>query len=726
MSITHTLNPIMLGLLVALGSCSAPVFAQDMEDEIDMGSMSLSDLLDIEVVSATRSESKLSESPVPISVITAQEIYDSGLDNIPDILARLPEIDVLRIGRSQTEVSLRGKNINFNRRLLVLIDGRTEYNDLFGVTLWHAFPITMDEIARIEVVRGPASALFGANAYSGVINIITKQANGEKNQVVRVQVGENNATYATVTANFKGETSSFKFSANRQQADSAQSDVSFAGFNRNPSTVNFNADPESLDGMDRFAASVVYHSFEDWEFHLNLGVSDGYLELFQQPGLPREKWDIHSNNIHGVLNYRFSEKTSMQFNIYQNEFEYYTALVPHRSQLEGLSFEDNGFFYPVRDNIGLYHGQVDTFDYSLQFVGKALEDKMAWVLGGERREIENIGDGGLVEQSQREVSSLFANFTYRFGEDWIVGLGIRGDRDAIANLEPNNNAQEQTSTDYGYNASLQYLLNETDSIRVTARKAFRAPSLFELFSSVDLPVPNQNQQVNFRGNNNLEVETIESWDVTYTAQFGNNLQFTFEFFHEEYGEIIGNPDSGILGDVEITDEGLFISTTSFGNLANAESEGLQAGIVWLPQDNLKVYANYRFMDPQGLNSVSGETFFTPEHSVKIGANWKVSEAITVDMHFQSIGKTDEDEFIRGNVSPDGPNFTKDNQQKYNNLNIALHYRPKFEWHGDLHLYLVFDNALDDKHVEYYEYDQILNGVGEQLGRTISGGVSWRF
>lgn len=722
MPFVRKLNPIMLGIVVSLGSCSLQVFAQDMDDDSDMGSLSLSDLLDIEVVSATRSESKLSESPVPISVITAQEIQDSGLDNIPDVLARLPEIDVMHIGRSQTEVSLRGKNINFNRRLLVLIDGRTEYNDLFGVTLWHAFPISMDDIARIEVVRGPASALFGANAYSGVINIITKQANGDKNQQIRAQFGENNSSYATVTANFKGETSSFKFSANRQSADSVGEDVSFAGFNRIPTTINFHADEESLDEMDRFTASVIYHGFDNWDLHINVGMADGFLELFQQPGLPREKWDVKSSNVHSTLNYRFSDATSMQFNIYKNEFEYYTPLVPHRSEQEGLTPQDSGFFFPVRDNADNYHGVVDTLDYSLQFVGKAFDDKMAWVLGGERREVEN--SGGVVEDSQRDISSLFGNFTWRLGDSWIVGLGLRGDRDTITGNVPGS--ADKTSTDYGYNASLQYALNETDSIRMTARKAFRAPSLFELFSSVDLPVPNQNQQVNFRGNQGLEVETIESVDVTYTAQFGDNLQASVELFHEKYSDIIGNPDSGILGEVEITDEGLFISTTSFLNLAKAESDGMQASLVWLPKENLKVYANYRYMKPKGLNSVAGETFFTPQHTVKFGANWKISKNLTLDMHYQSIGKTDPGEFDRGNLSPDGPNFTKDNQQSYDNMSLALHYRPKWEWAEGLSLYVAVDNVLDDNHVEYYEYDQILNGVGERTGRTIWGGVSWKF
>lgn len=700
----------LLSISVSLAlSFVSPLYANEDEDD-ELGSISLEDLLNIEVVSATRSESKLSESPVPISVITAKEIASSGLDNIPDILARLPEIDVLHIGRSQTEVSMRGKGINFNRRLLTLIDGRTEYNDLFGVTLWHAFPISVDDIERIEVVRGPASALFGANAYSGVINIITKQSNADNVNVVRFHSGQNGTRYASVAANFKGERNSFKLSYNQQDADSIDSNVSFSGFNRIPSTINFSPDDESLDGMKRLNASATLSTSDSWNVRINAGSSDGTLELFQQPGLPRDKWDIKTSNIHTTFNYFFEESTSFQFNLYKNNFKYTTALVPTRAAQELLSASDNGFFFPVRDQAAPFSGEADTLNYSFQVVGKAVEDRMSWVLGAERREIENTG--GIVLNSERDITSFFGNFTLKMGEKMILGLGVRSDDDSI------------TSTDIGYNASLQYAINDTDNIRATVRKAFRAPSLFELFSSVDLPVPNQNQQVNFRGNTGLKVETIESFDITYTAQIGSSMQATLELFHEKYGAIIGNPDSGILDDVEITDEGLFISTTSFQNLADAESDGFQAGIVWLASADLKTYANYRFVNPKDLNSVAGETFFTPEHTVKLGGTWNINDAFSADLSVQYIGKTDESEFVRGNVSPDGPNFTRDNQVAYETVNLTLHYSPG--WLENLNFYLVADNLLDDEHVEYYEYDQVLNGVGEKSGRTIWGGVSWNF
>lgn len=675
-------------------------------------SFSLEDLLNLEIVSATRSESKLNESPVPISVITAKEIASSGLDNIPDILARLPEIDVLHIGRSQTEVSIRGKGINFNRRLLTLIDGRTEYNDLFGVTLWHNLPISVDDIERIEVVRGPASALFGANAYSGVINIITKQADAENVKVVRGHLGQYGKRYFSIATNVQAvDNSHFRISYSRQQADSIESEVSFPGFNRIPTTVNFDDDDKSLDDMDHINFSYILQPSEDWNIHFSGGSSEGNIELFQQPGLPRAKWALKNSNAHGIFNWSLDETTSFQFNIYQNTFGYNTPLVPDRSDQEALNNQQNGFFFPIRAQDENFIGRAITLDYSLQFVGRSLEDKMAWVLGAERREIEN--KGGIVLDSTRDISSAFGNFTLKFDKAWIVGLGLRVDDDAI------------TKKDIGFNSSLQYALSHQESLRVTARKAFRAPSLFELFSSVDLPVPNQNQQVNFRGNTLLDVETIRSIDITYTKQYSDKLHLTLEVFHEEYESIIGNPDSALLDEVEITSEGLFISTTSFQNLADAESDGFQAALISQPLPELKTYINYRFEKPKDLNSVAGETFFSPQHNFKLGGIWQLRQNLSSDLAFLYVGKTDKDDFDRGDVAPDGPSFTRDQQEAHTTINFALHYQVKSDF-KNIKCYLVIDNVLDDEHVDYYEYDQILNGVGELSGRSVWGGARWNF
>jgi iron complex outermembrane recepter protein len=145
-------------------------------------------LRNIMVVSASRSVQHISDAPVSISVITREEIISSGFQDIPEILRKIPGVYVQAVKGGQYEVGIRGvfnvpiSNGTFSSlstNILVLIDGRSFLNDSFGGTDWEFLPVTINDIERIEVVRGGASALFGANALSGVINIITR--NNENN-----------------------------------------------------------------------------------------------------------------------------------------------------------------------------------------------------------------------------------------------------------------------------------------------------------------------------------------------------------------------------------------------------------------------------------------------------------------------------------------------------------------------------------------------------------------
>lgn len=108
-----------------------------------------------------------------MDIVTDREIRASGAQDIPELLRRYAGVDVSRNFRDQADVNIRGYNQAYANRLLVLINGRQVYMDLFGMTLWNSFPVRMEEIKQIEIVRGPNTSLFGFNAASGVINIIT-------------------------------------------------------------------------------------------------------------------------------------------------------------------------------------------------------------------------------------------------------------------------------------------------------------------------------------------------------------------------------------------------------------------------------------------------------------------------------------------------------------------------------------------------------------------------
>jgi outer membrane receptor protein involved in Fe transport len=119
-------------------------------------------------------EQRITDAPSNVYVITDEDIKQSGAIDIPTILRRIPGIEVMQMTAADFNVSVRGDNQQRANKLLVLIDGRSVYVDVQSEVLWKTFPVTLPEIKRIEVLKGPASALYGFNAFDGIINIITK------------------------------------------------------------------------------------------------------------------------------------------------------------------------------------------------------------------------------------------------------------------------------------------------------------------------------------------------------------------------------------------------------------------------------------------------------------------------------------------------------------------------------------------------------------------------
>ncbi len=126
------------------------------------------------VISASRQETKVDWLAVPTSVVTAEDIHYSGLTNIPEVLQFVPGVDVRRVDRNRYAVGIQGTYDVTSDKVLVLIDGRNAYNQFWGGGEWFRFPLIMEDIRRVEVVRGPGGAAWGANAFTGVINILTK------------------------------------------------------------------------------------------------------------------------------------------------------------------------------------------------------------------------------------------------------------------------------------------------------------------------------------------------------------------------------------------------------------------------------------------------------------------------------------------------------------------------------------------------------------------------
>lgn len=142
----------------------------------DLASLSIEDLMEIEVISVSKYAQLLNDAAAAIHVITNEDIRRSGALSIPEVLRMVPGLHVARIDGNRWAITARGFNLQFANKLLVLIDGRSVYTHLFSGVYWDVQDVVLEDVDRIEVVRGPGGSLWGANAVNGIINIITKKA----------------------------------------------------------------------------------------------------------------------------------------------------------------------------------------------------------------------------------------------------------------------------------------------------------------------------------------------------------------------------------------------------------------------------------------------------------------------------------------------------------------------------------------------------------------------
>ncbi|HWJ93794.1 MAG TPA: TonB-dependent receptor, partial [Telluria sp.] len=156
-----------------LHACAAQAAAQSQEP---LAELSLEQLSDIVVTSVSRQESRLADAPASLFVISAADIARSGATSIPEALRLAPNLQVARADASTYAISARGFSSTLANKLLVLIDGRSVYSPLFSGVFWDSQDVSLSDVERIEVISGPGSTIWGANAVNGVINIITRAA----------------------------------------------------------------------------------------------------------------------------------------------------------------------------------------------------------------------------------------------------------------------------------------------------------------------------------------------------------------------------------------------------------------------------------------------------------------------------------------------------------------------------------------------------------------------
>ena len=219
-----------LTLLVCLLGLVSVTFANETTStEPDLFDLSLEDLMDIEVTSVSKKEERLFDAAAAIYVVTNEDIRRSGATTLPEILRMVPGLQVARINSNSWAVTSRGFQSQFANKLLVLIDGRSVYNSQYSGVFWDVQEVMLEDVDRIEVIRGPGGTLWGANAVNGIINIITKEAKDTQGGLVTAGTGGEEEGFGAIRYGGQiGETAHFRTYAKYFDRDGTATNAAMA------------------------------------------------------------------------------------------------------------------------------------------------------------------------------------------------------------------------------------------------------------------------------------------------------------------------------------------------------------------------------------------------------------------------------------------------------------------------------------------------------------------
>lgn len=177
---------VILSLLLPLTTTTVAAESAEWDKLLDL---SLQELLEVQVVSLNRVDEPLFNAPAAIYVISRQDIERSGAEQLTDLLQRVPGLSVRQLSRHRTTLSIRNDNQLYLSDNLVLIDGQSSFSPFINTSFWEAFDLPLEDIERVEVIRGGGGVTWGANSSTGVINIITRDAHERSKGYVRAGIG---------------------------------------------------------------------------------------------------------------------------------------------------------------------------------------------------------------------------------------------------------------------------------------------------------------------------------------------------------------------------------------------------------------------------------------------------------------------------------------------------------------------------------------------------------
>lgn len=568
--------------------------------------------------SATGKPQRVSEAPVSMEIITADEIARSGAIDIPQILQRLAGVEVIRDFRGSANVNIRGFNQTLSNRLLVLIDGRQVYMDNFGMVMWQTLPIQLSEIKQIEVVRGPNTSLFGFNASSGVVNIITFNPLFDKVNQLEAKAGTQEHREGSAVATKKvGEDAAFRLSGGLTRYDD---------FSRKHMS-SYVSDEDTMDRKNlnlRGAFNLSAKSSLNVDAGTNNTESDNIL-LFHTDALTDTIFK------HFDMNYSYDAGSAgiWQTHLYRNEIKFGMDASNFLSPLQHRAVENNLNVLKITDTLTPFT------NHTFQAEVEARNNEFAGIkVGtGDAKFTMNIYSGrGMWEWKATDQLSFTNALRFDYWEtDREGGLAAT---DTILNVT--RGQSDRNELEYSFNSAAIYAPDDISYYRAGIARGLRVPTLLELAHS-------DTGFFELYGNPNLDTETNLTYELGYGRKFPSlDMKVDANIFYEQINHLISQTiylpsppgNGGTLGDL------------TFENVGSADAYGLELMSKGRFTSSLGWHANYTYthLDDEVDGKPNHYLDFSatqPKHKINLGLDYNYEKwDFSVDAHYVSaIGYT---------------------------------------------------------------------------------------
>jgi iron complex outermembrane receptor protein len=659
----------------------------------------LEDLLSMEVTSVSKKSQRLNEAAAAIFVITQEDIRRSGVTSIPEALRMAPGIQVARIDANKWAISSRGFNAQFANKLLVLIDGRSVYTPSYSGVYWDAQDTLLEDIDRIEVIRGPGATLWGANAVNGVINIITKQAAETQGGLLIAGAGNEEKVIAGLRygADLNPETQGRLYvKYNDRDSSYAPAFMAQAQDDWRSLRGGFRIDSQATETDSWTLQGDIYQADQNQLLNLFQDPSDptnlAYAPRFYATNLADE---IESSgwNLLARWDKALSRESNTTLQIYYD----------HTNREEGFLAQ-----------------QHDTLDIDFQHQIQAHPNhEVVWGLG--YRRIQDDFDNSFAVSFAPDSRSVDLYSAFLQDEIELVPAQLR------LTLGSKFEHNDYTGFEIQPSARLVWLPKQRHTLWASVSRAVRTPSRAEdSISLVTEIVPTSPLTppliIGINGQDDFEAEELIAYELGYRVQPSERLSLDLALFYNDYDNLQTIETVEILQLMNPLDPfgpPLLIPTTfEFANLAQGDSLGLELAVDWRFQEWWRMQANYSFIEVSASLHNASNDYLTvgllegssPRHQVSLRSMMDLSHAVSLDFWAYYV-----DELSNSSLSLTGDNSVSD----YTSLNLRLAWQAQ----DNLELSLVGHNLLDNRHQEFIGENLLIQ---TEIERSIYGMVRWDF